>query len=77
MEPRIINEDMFRALLRQWHAVGRGLLTLPKVTRTRDGISVALISLDNVTINTFEHTFKNYKSYLSWYGDQLDKIGYY
>lgn len=77
MEPRIINEDMFRALLKQWNAVGRGLLTLPKVTRTKDGISVAIVSLDNVTINTLETPFKNYKSYLSWYGDQLDKIGYY
>uniref|UniRef100_A0A486XIQ1 Uncharacterized protein n=1 Tax=Rheinheimera sp. BAL341 TaxID=1708203 RepID=A0A486XIQ1_9GAMM len=77
MEARTINEGTFRALLLQWHVVGRGLLTLPKVTRTKDGISVALVSLDNATINTLENAFQNYKAYLSWYGDQLDKIGYY
>jgi hypothetical protein len=77
METIVVTEEKFIAILNQWHAAGRSLLYLPRVTRSKNGISVYLVSLDNTTMNTLERHFKNYQAYLSWYGELLDKIGYY
>lgn len=74
MKEQTVDEQQFKDILTMWHRVGRGLITLPRITHTSKGIQISVISIDNTVLFIYEHLFKSYKALLTWYGALLDRI---
>lgn len=72
MEEQAVDEQQFKDILVMWHRVGRGLITLPRITPTSKGIQIGVVSIDSTVVFIYKHLFKSYKALLTWYGELLN-----
>ncbi len=73
MKEQTVDEQQFKEILAMWHRIGRGIITLPRLTHTSKGIQISVVSIDNTAEYIYEQSFHCYRDVLGWLGKQSDE----